>query len=509
MPASNFKKIAELSGSTSFRWDRRRRELRFEDGEIVKLEHDAFKRFEIYQRSAIKHMNFTPALQHFKQLLLTPKEKIVKRRASDVQSKKVREDIAKGKINPTDMIDTKVRDRLATTNRDAYLYLRDWINDIALGRERYVGETSGAKTKEISESQRLLTGLMKTASENLTLSYLAGSARLIAIQPTALIGTYAKAGYHTFTAIGKSLSPKARQFALDTSRVLRSRIMDAMYDNLAESVFSAPTLRGKGKAVLHKAGRSAFSLARAVDAETAILSWNAFYDYAKKTGYNDHAAMRYADSQVVKTQSSGLLHERAPVQRSTMGKFFTMFQSYSISLYNMMRYDIGRKMLKGPEVESAKLSAEQLAKEMGFDPRRVTKRQATAMAVRLIVATAVSNALYEELLGIDAPGPAPGKRMYEAWENGDEWSTIFLKGGRETISYFPPLGMLSKGGGISGAGISAIERFLEAESLTKLADAGIAVGVGVPGYGQMKTAASAWEEGETNPVHYLLRRKRE
>lgn len=509
MPASNFKKIAGLSGSTPFRWDRRRRELRFEDGEIVKLEHDAFKRFEIYQRSAIKHMHFTPALQHFKQLLMTPKEKIVKRRASDVQSKKVREDIAKGKIKPTDMIDTKVRDRLATTNRDAYLYLRDWINDIAFGRERYVGETSGAKTKEISESQRLLTGLMKTASENLTLAYLAGSARLIAIQPTALIGTYTKAGYHTFTAIGKSLSPKARRFALDTSRVLRSRIMDAMYDNLAESVFTAPTLRGKGKAVLHKAGRSAFSLARAVDAETAILSWNAFYDYAKKTGYNDHAAMRYADSQVVKTQSSGLLHERAPVQRSTMGKFFTMFQTYSISLYNMMRYDIGRKMLKGPEVESAKLTAEQLAKEMGFDPRRVTKRQATAMAVRLIAATAVSNALYEELIEIDAPSPAPGKRMYEAWENGDEWSTIFLKGGRETISHFPPLGMLSKGGGISGAGISAIERFLEAESLTKLADAGIAVGVGIPGYGQMKTAASAWEEGETNPVYYLLRRKKE
>ena len=69
--------------------------------------------------------------------------------------------------------------------------------------------------------------------------------------------------------------------------------------------------------------------------------------------------------------------------------------------------------------------------------------------------------------------------------------------------------MLSKGGGISGAGISAIERFLEAESLTKLADAGIVVGVGIPGYGQMKTAASAWEEGETNPVYYLLRRKRE
>ena len=109
MPASNFKNIAELSGSTPFRWDRRRRELRFEDGEIVKLEHDAFKRFEIYQRSAIKHMHFTPALQHFKQLLLTPKEKTIKRRASDVQSKKVREDIAKGKIKPTDMIDTKAR----------------------------------------------------------------------------------------------------------------------------------------------------------------------------------------------------------------------------------------------------------------------------------------------------------------------------------------------------------------------------------------------------------------
>jgi hypothetical protein len=271
---------------------------------LGKMELDAINVYRRYASNAIKHVNYTPIVAQVREMLMRLKD-------GEVIEPKPTGGVKK----------TKKYYNFANENPRAAEFLREWSNYIA-----DMGQYS-----KMNFGDRVL----RRMSENIAISTLGANFRSALIQPTALRNTFAEVGLHTIEGVVRTLDPKATREVLRKSNVLESRAYEAIITDLMESL-------SHGRLAPAKQFAAKWSMAglKWLDMRTAIATWEAGYRRAKSRRMSEKDAINYADDLVVRTQASALKGDISPIQRSAVGKFFTMFQTFVINDWGYLTKDV-------------------------------------------------------------------------------------------------------------------------------------------------------------------------
>jgi hypothetical protein len=135
----------------------------------------------------------------------------------------------------------------------------------------------------------------------------------------------------------------------------------------------------------------------------------------KSPGHKE--AVRIADEAVLRTQASGKIGDVAPIQRGPTGRLVSLFQTFTISEWNwIMRDVIG---IKNPEANLGKN---------------------VVRAMRFMITTTLINALFEDLLDVPSPFPAPEQAIKKGVQEGKGVVDTALSAGRELLEQIPVVG---------------------------------------------------------------------
>lgn len=297
----------------------------------------------------------------------------------------------------------KTRMRKRTISWDFYekapnlaAWMEGWI-------DRVVGIDKNLPTGKASKYYRA----MRKVQGNIAMAILSYNVRSALIQPTALKLSYVYLGESNLAyGMTRNLTKRWRGFAMAESKHLATRL--DWYQDVSAGLISEFTVGkrlGRSKRAVAQWGMKPLQY---LDFETARATWiGAYRKMMIKYGVKDMSLKNlkknnpklhkrfvdYADDVVVKTQASAAGHDIAPIQGTHWGKLLTMFQTFVINEWDMLTHDV--LGYKNPYMK-----APQVVKNVG----------------RFVLASAVVNALYEGVLKIRSPYPAPEwelKRLVE------------------------------------------------------------------------------------------------
>ncbi|MBW1996372.1 MAG: hypothetical protein JRJ29_00265 [Deltaproteobacteria bacterium] len=279
--------------------------------------------------------------------------------------------LAKGRELLLDLDGFKLREAAPNT----YTFLRKWLDQVS-GKP---ADTMLPKPIAI---------MVQKLTHNVAASILTYNFRTALVQPTAIINTYAKiGGKYTLEGIRGILDPKTRAFIKKHSALL-AREFDVTIADISHTKLGR---LAKYKSQIVSAGTWPL---RYLDMETARATWWGAYKYAREVrGYSMERAIRYADDTVVKTQGSGHRIDVAPIQTTIEGKAATLFQTFTINNWNFLVKDV-----------------------LGIKNKHIPLDVAMKRVARYMVAAAITNIVFEDLLGIPSPMPAPIKGAYRAYK---------------------------------------------------------------------------------------------
>jgi hypothetical protein len=365
--------------------------FRYENGRILddygELELDAYKVFGRYVQSAENHVALTPHIAKFRQFL-----------------------------------DGKFYDgfKLAESNPGAYASLNAWVNHIA-------GIPSGFKNETMRGVERVANRL----NNNLAYAVLSYNIRSAAIQPTAIVNAATEIGprwaLEGVSALMGNGSSAKRAFIRENSSHMASRTMDISMFDAMNPVSGQPTWLGKkfGKIVgdrgakavssakqklsvaREKAGKFGMMPLQKLDEGTAYATWWGSYRKATESlGMSKSRAIKYADDVVVRTQASAAPGDIAPAQRTALGKSATAFQTFVVNNWGFLTRDVA-----------------------GIGNKSINKKQAAQKIGRYIAGVTIFNTIYEDVLHMRSPFPAPISAFRREYEKSDDkgkafWSSI-------------------------------------------------------------------------------------
>ena len=317
---------------------------------------------------------------------------------------------------------------LRKVNPDAYHFLDEWVNFNA-----------GLKPDK-TMLDRGLQALMR----NRTYFVLAGRARSALTQFTALLPASALIGpkwvirglMSQMRGFGRAViggQNLAKQAAMSRSRILFGRQFDVA---VADMVARSDTKLGKTLGRLLEAkrfiGEKALEPLKLADALTARAVWIGAYEkgvkYLKMT---PRAARDFADEVVVKTQGSAARSDISKIQRSTLGKALTQFQTFTINNANFLLRDV-----------------------LGVGGKSVGAIERARRIVTYALGAAMIDILYEDMLGTHSPVTSPlsfWREYNDQLERGADEGTAVFKGLLESSDDIPVVGSARFEGGPLGA----------------------------------------------------------
>ena len=223
---------------------------------------------------------------------------------------------------------------IETGNRHKWDQLDFWFRDVIKGE---VGASGG------------LERLIHNIRTGVTVSKLGWNVGVAALQPLGLLQTAVVVGKtDTLSSlVHYMVSPlQMTNFAREKSGMMASRHKTHQADindaskALAKSWFSN-ALPGKTGQYIQD---TFFFFIRAMQGVVDSISWNAGYRKGLKKFGNEADAIQYADRVVTQSQASGILGDRTPLERGTVGqgvqqkesiKMFMNFMSYFMSKANI------------------------------------------------------------------------------------------------------------------------------------------------------------------------------
>ncbi len=253
---------------------------------------------------------------------------------------------------------------------------------------RWADHLSGQAAPDFTQSP-LYKRAVTFMNRNISRAALDANVRSVGVQPTSMIGTYAELGNkYTVEGLWDNAFPKRRSFAEANSNVLSTRNFDVNVTDI-----TTPSGRGKALArgaskVLAKTSDIAITPLKIADKEMARSTWLGAQRRGvapvKKggLGMSPQESYRYADEVVIRTQGSGHPSDVAQIQYSTTGKLLTVFQTFTINQWNMFKHIFG------------------------YGNVLPTKARVGQVA-RLLMAIEATNFLFEDVLGVRSPLPAP------------------------------------------------------------------------------------------------------
>jgi len=320
-----------------------------------------FDVYENYARLALKHIYKTPVIAKGRGLLESFKFESGKTKAGDIKFKKW---------------------NLAQDYPGLSSYVREWLDTF-----------SEQKSAPIFGSEWLEKQAGKL-NKNIGMAILSYNVRSASIQPTAIRGAWVEIGTKFLAeGISKNLSQKWREFAWKHSNVIAPRNMDVHIQSIFEDRVGSKL--GKVKAKVAQLGIEPLKF---LDLETARSTWLGAYDKGiKGMKLNHKQAVTYADDIVTRTQASGMPSDVSKIQRTATGKLATLFQTFVINEWNYISKDV-----------------------LGIRNPKATVKSRVSKATRLVFATAMINALFEGVLKLRSPYPAPEWAILHAVEEGED-----------------------------------------------------------------------------------------
>jgi SOS response regulatory protein OraA/RecX len=318
-----------------------------------------------------------------------------------------------------------------------------------------------------------------TARNNVVSGILSFATRSAIIQPTALVNTFTEVGWHTIPGILKA-TPRELKRAYRESDVLETRSFDV---SAYESTQKSGVLGKLGEAQ-RKANVVGLYPLEKLDQLAAGITWLAAESKAKAKGIEN--PKQYADRITIKTQASGALPDRAPIQRHVLGQLLTSLQTFVMNNWGWLTRDV---------IGVGKLNRN--------NPEHVAK------IVRYMVATAMVNYVYEELIGINSPLGTPVKSAMEVKENGGSDIQAAVAAATELLEYVPIAGGTIKyGSELGGPVISTLrniqkygEQLINTENPTEEQHARfyaeVAKLAGLPGANQLSKSYRAYKRDGT------------
>lgn len=260
---------------------------------------------------------------------------------------------------------------------NTYKFLNRWLNEQAGLKDSYIEKTFGTKW------DRRLAAL----NNNITVATLSMSIRSFLIQPTAILNTTVQIGpKYTMRGVASLLSGEG-ETAMRKSNLIAREYDVAVAESLAGLTGVKNTLAERGMFLL-----------KYLDMQTAKASWLGAYEKAKDFyRLPESEAITYANNTVVKTQASARTIDKAPIQYDNLGKALTLFQTFVINDFNFIKSDI-----------------------LGIRNKNISKQEAVKKAMGYIAGITMINILFEDIIGINSPYPAPINAFENAMERGDE-----------------------------------------------------------------------------------------
>jgi hypothetical protein len=352
--------------STAFRFGKRRGH-----NEKGGIELDAFNHFVAYNKSALNHIELSPVIAKLNQLL-------------------------NGKF-----IDGFA---LKESNPQFYQTASNWVNFVA------------GKTPEIGSEA--VNRILSLTNRNLTWAILSANARSALIQPTALVNANALlTPKWTSRGVFDLLNKKKRDFALKNSNVLDGRSYDAMIVSAMESV-------GEGAAPIRgRIGQAGLWPLQMLDKGTALATWMGAFDRGQKLlKMTQKEAINYADDIVTKSQGSAARADVAPIQRTTLGKAATPFQTFVINQWGLLSRDIAG---------------------IGAAKGQISPKEKMTRFMNFFTAMTLTNIVYEDIIGTHSPFPAPfhafAKELEKSGEGGKALAAALLELGELELGEFIPV----------------------------------------------------------------------
>jgi hypothetical protein len=348
--------------ATAFRFEKKRKKS------LKAVDLNAFKVFKKYAESALEHIHKSPAIAKGRELTGV---------------------IGKG----------KERYLLRDEKPRAHRFLTEWL-DAASGK------------KQTGKYLKLPPNIEKGIDElnrNLAFAVLSGNIRSAVIQPTALVNTAAEIGpKYLSKGIAGIFSPSIRKFAMDKSNVLITRKYDVAISDAIRGLTGA-------KKTIGEIGLAPLQL---LDMETALATWwGAFKKGKEYYKMAEEKAIKYADDVVTKTQASAQASDLAPIQRTSLGKALSLFQTFVINNWGFLNRDV-----------------------LGINNASIKNTEAFKKAITFLAGATLTNIFYEDLLGTHSPFPTPVRAFSEALERGEDTPSASLQAAKELIELVPIVG---------------------------------------------------------------------
>jgi len=333
---------------------------------------------------------------------------------------------SKVRMNPKDL--SREGSTLASLHPGAAELLRRWSDEI-LGvhmLNNFYKEYAGLKT-----TSDLL-------HRNIVYATILFSPTTVAKQFGAFTGTIAEVGLtNTLRGMAKFATENPKSLwkgeltrARAKSDVLKIRGFagEAYFENLHDQ-WLAGKLGGKwtgkvSRSLGERVGRAKELTAKVggigmylTDYITAESSWNAFYDFARRTKHMSEAeAFRFAEDRTAKTQVIGVRGATAPIQNIPGLDLFTIFQTFAIGDFNYIARDLLK--IKNPEP---------------------TNFRHFAKVARYVVGAYLINSAFQGA-GIDEPHPAPVEAYRETKKEGGSEQLAIAKALTEYFEKLPQIG---------------------------------------------------------------------
>ena len=412
------------------------------------VETDIFNIMNGYVPRAIEHINLTPRIAKSRELLgLMP--------------------------DPGDPLG-KAKIELWDTKPNLARFLDDWLT-----------RQSGVKQFSKYGSVRMLERALQKLNNNLVIAYLSYNLRTVANQPLALANTIPEIGVINTAAGVEDLfraafgNGRLWKEVFAKSKVLLGRSYDVSLDDAIRAVKA-----GKFGAVTNVVGKWGMRPIQWFDIGTAWITWRGAYRKALKEGLEESKAIRYADDVVIKTQASGLPVDTAKLQSTTAGKALSLLQTFVINDFGYFLRDV-----------------------VGVGNPRMSQTDAFKKAAKYVIAVTAFNSLYEDVLGIPSPFPAPITAAREALEEGKTPLEVWAEVGKELASKVPIVGgAIRYGSSPFGVGGELVNKAMTEKWTPGKAAEWLAKFKGIPGTQQFRRWQVEGERGEPLGVRIIQKR---
>ena len=339
--------------------------------------------FDLYMDRASRHVVYAPAVAKARNIMR-----------------------ANPKSIPEGMVDPKVARRFDTV-AERLPVLNTWL-------EGWTDFLAGSSPRVRTIGLRDLDKAARVVSKNTAAAVLSYNLRSAIIQPSSLRNTYLALGeVNTLRGIADNLSPSLRKFAMENSQVLKPRAGSGGDVHIADI---SSRLRVEGKRGRQAAVELGIAPLKFLDIEAARATWLGAWRRGLKLDLKGKDLYSFADDIVTKTQASALPQDIVPLQRSGVGKTFSLFNTFVIGEWNLLRHGLLKEgvYLGGPN------------------------NAATAM--RFLWATAAFNALMEDGIGVRSPFPTPERALAQGIKGGGSVPEVAGNVAKELAEQLPIVG---------------------------------------------------------------------